>query len=168
MKIQSNGEELGVRQILPQMMEVDNIYIVMMEGYDDEGNIVMLTEFVWFYIDNIPQRGKIKCFRHLTSPKCLTFSQMPGAKFYGPVQIKYSGVNKKNDWDFLPSQKPVINQLDDEEPETEEVNEEGLQQGECPNCNHLNCDLTTTGYYMCPDCEHEWKADFGPKNQYIE
>lgn len=81
-------ENSEVPQVRPAMMEPGNYYIVEMDGYDDSGEERVARDFVWFALDKVPgQHKEVKVCRFCSTNKHLTFGQMPGARFFGPVRI---------------------------------------------------------------------------------
>jgi hypothetical protein len=68
---------------------LNNFYVAMYASIDDEtGEETWETDVVWFHQDNVPgQTKKAKLCRFAKKTKCLTFSQMVGVKFFGPVLI---------------------------------------------------------------------------------
>lgn len=90
MIITTVGSSLNALQVTPMMMEPNNYYVVQMNGYDsDTGEEIYHTDFVWFHMDTPPgQHKKVKVCRFCSCEKALTFGQMPGAKFFGPIGIQ--------------------------------------------------------------------------------
>lgn len=89
MFISTIGHSVTALQVTPAMMELDNYYVVEMPGYDDiSGEEMFARDFIWFYMDQVPGQAKaVKVCRFCSCPKALTFGQMPGAKFFGPISI---------------------------------------------------------------------------------
>lgn len=90
MLIYSAGQSLNAPEVTPAMMQPGNYYLIEIPGYDDaSGEETTARDMVWFSLATVPgQAKKVKTCRFCSAPKELTFSQVPGAKFYGPVTFQ--------------------------------------------------------------------------------
>ncbi len=85
----ANSSSAGMKQVTPSMMEIDNYYVIEMVGFDDvSGEETAVFDIVFFTMDTPPGQAKtMKTIKFCQAPKWVTFSQVPGAKFYGPLKI---------------------------------------------------------------------------------
>lgn len=91
MHIVTVGSSASVSQVTPAMMEPDNYYIVELPAWNDSGEESVCRDFVWFAEDSPPgvewKGRKVKCCKFCSVMRTLTFSMMPGAKFFGPITL---------------------------------------------------------------------------------
>jgi len=82
----------GLQQVIPSMMEVNNYYIIEISSFNDtSGDEEVGYDVIYLMVDSVPgQKKPVKCMRFCSVPKCLTFSQVPGSKFYGPLIMQPS------------------------------------------------------------------------------
>lgn len=85
----ANSSTAAMKQVTPAMMELNNYYIIEVTGFDDvSGEETSALDIVYFTMDRPPGQAKdIKTIKFCQAPKWVTFSQMPGAKYYGPLKL---------------------------------------------------------------------------------
>lgn len=83
------GQNLDLPQVLPQMMEMNNLYAINMVSYDDiSGEEVEGYDVVYVSVQVIPgQKIKAKTIRFASTQRELRFSQLAGSRFYGPITL---------------------------------------------------------------------------------
>lgn len=84
-----NNSTAAMKQLTPAMMELDNYYIIEITGFDDvSGEETSALDIVYFTMDKPPGQTKnVKTIKFCQAPKWVTLSQVPGAKFYGPMKL---------------------------------------------------------------------------------
>lgn len=158
-----SAESASLQEILPQMMELDKYYVVKILGLDDDGNPVISAEIVWYCIDKVPGQVKpVKVFRFCTAPKTLRFSQLPGAQFYGPIEVGYTEIDHVAPVDSGESAlSKALNKRVERQTETKP---ESIPCSTCPACGKPNATLEGPTVpdgvpsYWCRNCDEVWEA----------
>ncbi len=91
MQLCSLGSHAELPQAFIKTMPTEKYYIITMPVCDDSGEESYLSEIVWFHVDSIPgQMGTTKLFRFSKAAIVKRPSELPGARYYGPFDIRFS------------------------------------------------------------------------------